>query len=100
MKQYNIKYDSNAFIAYVKHYDIDMDQPGAFSNMTRFLAGANCKQMGSMQAWVLTDEAGNKWLQSYYTIVSVKWANTGTFERFGKWSVTTSKQQTYFERNF
>ena len=58
----------------------------------------NVRQLRSAQAWVITDQFGNKWLQSYSTIVSVWWADTRTCQRFGRWSTTTSKHQTWFEK--
>ena len=56
------------------------------------------QQINSCQAWILKDKFGNKYLQSYNTIVSVKFADETNVLRLGKWSVTTSKQQTLFER--
>ena len=56
------------------------------------------QQINSCQAWILKDKFGNKYLQSYNTIVSVKFADETNVLRLGKWSVTTSRQQTLFER--
>ena len=56
-------------------------------------------QIDSKQAWVITDTwTGNKYLQSYNTIVSVYFADTKEVLRLGRWSVTTSKHQSFFER--
>lgn len=98
MKYYSIDHDTEAFEAFARHNNIDLNAPGVILSKLRFMAGVSHEQMGSKQAWILTDEAGNKWLQSYHTIVSVKWADTGAVEHFGKWSVTTSHHQTYFGR--
>lgn len=54
----------------------------------------SAKQLRTCQAWVLTDRFGVKWLQSYHTIVSK--AVNGIITHLGKWSVTTSRQQTWF----
>ena len=88
MKQYNITETKKAFEAFFDHYG-----ECAFYDLFR-----NCSALaiGSKQAWILTDEKGNKWLQSYSTIVSVKWADTHEVEHFGKWSVTTSRHQSTF----
>ena len=98
MKHYSIDHDTEAFKAYARHQGVDLDQPGVILSKLRFLAGVSHEQIGSKQAWILTDEAGNKWLQSYHTIVSVKWADTGAVEHFGKWSMTTSHHQSRFAR--
>lgn len=98
MKQYSINHDSEAFEAFARHNNINLNEPGAVLSKLRFMAVVKCEAIGSKQAWILTDENGNKWLQSYNTIVSVKWADTGAVEHFGKWSMTTSRHQTYFGR--
>lgn len=98
MKQYSITHDTQAFEAYAKHNGVDIHAPGVVLSKLRFLAGVTVKQIGSEQAWILTDEAGNKWLQSYNTLVSVKWGDTHEVEHFGKWSVTTSRHQRVFAR--
>ena len=98
MKHYSIDHDTQAFEAYAMHNGVDVHAPGVVLSKLRFLAGVKVEQIGSKQAWILTDEAGNKWLQSYHTIVSVKWADTGAVEHFGKWSMTTSHHQGYFAR--
>lgn len=90
MKQYNITETKEAFNAFFDHYG-----ECAFYDIFR---NCSAQAMGSKQAWILTDEKGNKWLQSYNTIVSVKWADTQKVERLGRWSLTTSKHQTLFER--
>lgn len=94
MNQFAIYHKEEAFNAFKKHHPC--------RNYDDFLSEV-CRstfvyQLGKMQAWVITDNYGNKWLQSYNTIVSVKWASSGEFERLGKWSVSTSRQQTRFER--
>lgn len=98
MKQYSINHDTEAFNAFTRHYNIDANAPGVILSKLRFMAIVKCEAIGSKQAWILTDENGNKWLQSYNTIVSVKWADTGAVEHFGKWSMTTSRHQGYFAR--
>ena len=98
MKQYSIDYDNYAFKAFAKHYNIDLENPGTALSKLRFLGGARVEQIGSKQAWIITDLLGNKWLQSYRTIVSVKWADSGAVEHFGKWSTTTSRHQGYFAK--
>lgn len=98
MKQYSITHDSQAFEAFVRHNNIDPNAPGVMLSKLRFMAGVTCEPIGSKQAWILTDEKGNKWLQSYHTVVSVKWADTGAVEHFGKWYMTTSRHQSYFAR--
>lgn len=92
MKQYNITECEKAIKAYKEHYrteEIDV------ANLIR---SGYVNQLKSCQAWIISDHMGNVWLQSYNTIVSVRWADSGKFERLGRWSVTTSKQQTFFER--
>lgn len=98
MKQFTITHDTEAFNAFTRHNNIDLNASGVVMSKLRFLAGVTCEPIGSKQAWILTGENGNKWLQSYNTIVSVKWADTGAVEHFGKWSMTTSHHQTYFAR--
>ncbi|MBO7513751.1 MAG: hypothetical protein J6T54_12450 [Fibrobacter sp.] len=92
MKQYGIYEVKKAENAYKEHYNVT-ELPYAL-----FAQNVSVIPMGSMQAWILVDRFGNRWLQSYNTIVSVKWADTGDFERLGRWSVTTSRQQTRFEK--
>lgn len=96
MKQYYINHHLDARVAFEKKFP-NIDDPNEFYDLIR--QPTIVTPLKSMQAWAVRDEMGNIWLQSYNTIVSVKW-NDGTFERFGKWSVTTSKHQSYFERNF
>lgn len=98
MKQFTITNDTAAFNAFARHNNIDVNAPGVVLSKLRFMAGVTCEAIGSKQAWILTDENGNKWLQSYNTVVSVKWADTGAVEHFGKWSMTTSRHQSYFAR--
>lgn len=98
MKQYTITNDTEAFKAFARHNNIDLNAPGVILSKLRFMAGCECQAFSRKQMWILTDEAGNKWLQSYNTIVSVKWADTGAVEHFGKWSMTTSHHQGLFAR--
>ena len=93
MNQFAIYHKEDAQRAFCKHYKLTEEQA-----RNTPLQPVNVRQLGAMQAWIITDSHGNKWLQSYNTIVSVKWADTGEFERLGKWSVSTSRQQTRFER--
>ena len=97
MRQYSIDHDSKAFEAFKRHYNIEENAANVLKKMT-FLAGAHIEQIGSCQAWIITDNRGDKWLQSYHTIVSVKWRNSGDVEHLGKWSMTTSHHQTRFTR--
>ena len=94
MKQYIIEHHLDARIAFEKHFP--NTDPNKFFGL---IYEGKATPLASMQAWAIHDSMGNIWLQSYNTIVSVKWSN-GDFDRFGKWSVTTSKHQTYFERCF
>ena len=95
MKQYAINHKTEVLEALKNHYK-DMD--------SRIFWGIFCnndfevQQLNNCQAWILRDKFGNKYLQSYNTIVSVKFADETKVLRLGKWSVTTSKQQTLFER--
>lgn len=58
------------------------------------------RQIGACQAWIVRDTANNRvCLQSYSTIVSYV-TDTGTPVRLGKWTTTTSKHQTLFDRIF
>ena len=95
MRQYSIDHDSKAFNAFCNHYKCDPSTPRAHFN---FMNEKSVRQIESKQAWIIEDTDGNKWLQSYYTIVSVKWNDTKEVEHFGKWSVTTSRHQTEFAR--
>lgn len=95
MRQYSINHKEELFEAIKKHYkDMDMN---IFYNMFSN-NDFEVLQINSCQAWILKDKFGNKYLQSYNTIVSVKFADETNVLRLGKWSVTTSKQQTLFER--
>ena len=91
MKRYNLIETSEAKRIFHNHYGWDIEFPDTFTN---------CVQIGSKQAWVIRDRNGNLFLQSYETLVSVKWADTHEFKRLGKWSVTTSRHQSEFERRF
>jgi uncharacterized protein with von Willebrand factor type A (vWA) domain len=95
MRQYSINHKEELFEAIKKHYkDTDIN---IFYNMF-YNNDFEVLQINSCQAWILKDKFGNKYLQSYNTIVSVKFADETNVLRLGKWSVTTSKQQTLFER--
>lgn len=98
MKQYSINHDNAAWIAFKNHYNIGERTPGSVLQRLKFLAQKTVTAIGSKQAWIIEDYNGNKWLQSYNTIVSVKWADTNEIEHFGKWSVTTSRHQSTFAR--
>jgi len=88
MKHYTITNDSKAKVAFKNHYGDD----------AKFLNICTCQQINASQAWIITDCFGNKFLQSYNTIVSIYYADTKQVERLGRWSVTTSKHQLLFER--
>lgn len=91
MKCYELIEKNIAVLEFHNHYGYDTIFPDTFTNVT---------QLDSKQAWILQDRNGNLFLQSYGTIVSVKWTDTHEFMRFGKWSVTTSKHQELFKRRF
>lgn len=96
MRQYSINHKEELFEAIKKHYkDMDMN---IFYNMF-YDNDFEVQQIKSCQAWILFDKFGNKYLQSYNTIVSVKFADETNVLRLGKWSVTTSKHQSFFERS-
>lgn len=92
MNQFALYHVEEAEKAYKAHYSTN-ELPYAL-----FSQGVKVRQLGAMQAWIIEDRFCNRWLQSYNTIVSVCWCDTHRFERLGKWSVSTSKQQTRFER--
>lgn len=95
MRRYSINHTEELFEAIKKHYkDIDLN---IFYNMF-YDNDFEVQQINSCQAWILKDKFGNKYLQSYNTIVSVKFSDETNVLRLGKWSVTTSRQQTLFER--
>ena len=65
------------------------------------------RQLGNCQAWIIEGCAYDTVtgeivdidvLQSYHTAVSYARLDTDEVVRCGKWSTTTSKQQTRFER--
>lgn len=91
MKRYELIETYEAKKAFNEHYGVEAVWPDTFTNYT---------QIGSKQAWVLRDRNGNLYLQSYGTLVSIKWADNHEFTRLGKWSVTTSRHQSEFERRF
>lgn len=93
MKQYSIHEYSRAKAAFNEKYS--PENVNAFYNCV--IECENVAPIGSKQAWIINDAAGNKWLQSYNTLVGVKWS-TGEYESFGRWSVTTSRHWTTFCR--
>ena len=93
MKQYAITHYSDAFNAYAEKYGTDAARAKFYDLVT----GAEARPINACQAWVLTDRDGNKYLQSYSTIVSVKFAGEDV-HHLGKWSRTTSEHQGYFYR--
>ena len=113
MKQYSITHYTKAVETLTEHYkennlatnedlnDIKIGYNKLFYYMRLNEPKNRFKvvQIDSKQAWVITDTwTGNKYLQSYNTIVSVYFADTKEVLRLGKWSVTTSKHQSFFER--
>lgn len=113
MKQYAITHYSKAVKALTEHYkeknhgvnenlsDINIEYDNLFFNMRwnepkdRF----EVVQIDSKQAWVITDTwTGNKYLQSYNTIVSIYFKDTNEIITLGKWSRTTKYHQTCFYR--
>lgn len=114
MKQYSITHYTKAVDALTEHYkeknpvsnyeklsDIKTDYENLFYNMywkepkDRF----KVVQIDSKQAWVITDTfTGNKYLQSYNTIVSIYFKDTDEIKTLGKWSVTTTRHQNCFYR--
>ena len=88
MKQYSINHDTKAAEALREHY----------GEKYPFMSFCEVSQIGSKQAWIIRDKFGNKYLQSYNTIVSIYFADTREVLRLGKWSVTTSRHQSEFER--
>ena len=93
MKQYAITHYTYAFNAYAQKFGADQARAKFYDLVT----GAEARPINACQAWVLTDRDGNKYLQSYNTIVSVKFAGDN-IQELGKWSRTTSKHQRYFYR--
>jgi hypothetical protein len=93
MKQYAITHYTEAFNAYAEKYGTD----AARAKFYDLIYEAIATPINACQAWVLTDREGNKYLQSYNTIVSVKFAGDH-IQELGKWSRTTSKHQGYFYR--
>ena len=111
MKQYSITHYEKAIETMIDHYkeknhdvnenliDIKIEYDNLFYNMNWEDDRFEVAQIDSKQAWVITDtRTGNKYLQSYNTIVSIYFADTKEVLRLGKWSRTTSKHQTFFER--
>ena len=111
MKQYSITHYEKAVEALAEHYkennpalnenlsDIKTDYNNLFYNMRwnepkdRF----EVVQIDSKQAWVITDTwTGNKYLQSYNTIVSIYFKDTDEIETLGSWSRTTTRHQSCF----
>lgn len=91
MQRYELIEKNIAVLEFHNHYGYDKTFPLTFPNVI---------QLDNKQAWILRDYDGNLFLQSYSTIVSIKWADTHEFMRLGRFSVTTSKHQTLFERRF
>ena len=95
MKQYSISHKEEAIEALTNHYkNISAD---VFRNMF-YDCDFEVSQIDAKQAWILRDKFGNKYLQSYNTIVSIYFADTQNVERLGRWSLTTSRHQSLFER--
>lgn len=116
MKQYAISHYTEAVNALTEHYkdrnpainwsseklhELQTDYRNLFYNMQwkepkdRFEA----VQIDFKQAWVITDTlTGNKYLQSYNTIVSIYFKDVDEIKHLGKWSVTTSRHQGCFYR--
>lgn len=100
MKNYNINRFTEAVDAMTEHYKCDKkDFNMLFYNMfwkepkDRF----KVVQVDSKQAWVITDTlTGNKYLQSYNTIVSIYFKDTNEIKTLGKWSRTTTRHQNIF----
>jgi hypothetical protein len=90
MRQYSINHTIGAWEAFKSIYGEE--------RYKEFLNVDHVEQIRSCQAWIIYDKLGNKWLQSYNTIVSVKFAGFDNVVRLGRWSVTTSRHQSYFER--
>lgn len=88
MRQYPINYDTEAFEAFKKHY----------GDKYPFMSFCEVQQIGCKQAWIILDKFGNKYLQSYNTIVSIYFSDAREVLHLGKWSVTTSRHQSIFSR--
>jgi hypothetical protein len=113
MKQYSITNYEKAVENMTEHYkeknpatnenlsDIKTDYNNLFYNM-RWNEPKNrfeVVQIDSKQAWIITDTwTGNKYLQSYHTIVSIYFKDTDEIKELGKWSVTTTRHQNLFYR--
>lgn len=95
MKQYHISQIEKAVIAFTSHYK--NVEPVFVRNMF-YDNEFEITPIDSCQAWVLRDKFGNKFLQSYNTIVSIYFADTREILDLGKWSVTTSRHQSKFRR--
>lgn len=102
MKQYSITHCEEAVNALSEHYN---DNKTNFNNLFYYMLWKEPRerfevvQIGSKQAWVITDTlTGNKYLQSYHTIVSIYFKDTDEIKHLGKWSVTTSRHQGCFYR--
>jgi hypothetical protein len=88
MTQYPINYDTKAAEALREHY----------GEKYPFMSSCEVQQIESKQAWIIRDKFGNKYLQSYNTIVSIYFADTREVLHLGKWSVTTSRHQSEFQK--
>lgn len=100
MKQYSITHFTEAVNALSEHYKCDKKR---FNNLFYNMYWKEPKdrfkvvQIDSKQAWAITDTlTGNKYLQSYNTIVSIYFKDTDEIKHLGKWSVTTTRHQNTF----
>lgn len=111
MKQYAITHYDEAVEALAEHYkennpdvnenlrDIKIEYDNLFFNMRWENDRFEVVQIDSKQAWVITDTwTGDKYLQSYNTIVSIYFQDTDEIKQLGKWSRTTTRHQTSFYR--
>lgn len=100
MKQYSITHYTEAVNALTDHYKCDKTEfNNLFYNMYWMEPKDRFKvvQIDSKQAWVITDTlTGNKYLQSYNTIVSIYFKDTDEIKILGKFSATTSRHQGCF----
>ena len=111
MKQYSITHYEKAIETMIDHYkeknhdvnenlsDIKIEYDNLFYNMNWEDDRFEVAQIDSKQAWVITDTwTGNKYLQSYNTIVSIYFKDTDEIETLGSWSRTTTRHQSCFYR--
>lgn len=104
MKPYSLTFYRDAINVMASHYNNGktpiIDSSVYFFNMSCKCPNDRFKivQLGYKQAWVITDTlTGDKFLQSYSTIVSIYFKDTAEIKTLGKWSRTTSKHQQIFE---